>query len=324
MTVRAQISNRPLSPVGSREPTDAGTRRGGAPSECSARARRAMIVATADLVAEASERRLSAASVIQRAGVGAREFHAAFESLEECMLAAFDEGLQRLTHTLLDAMPAKATMLGKIEAGLYALLRFLDEEPGWGRILLIELPHAAQTRRQRTLAELTAVLSDIQLASLLDPDPPPSRAQAAALVSELLSIIQAHMLADGQEPLIGLVAEIMASVIEPELAWRADAEAPGDGALARRRRSACSGRTARVLGVLARAPRSCNREIADTAGLTRDSTPRVLRRLQKDGLIRNVTAGTGRGAANLWVLTVRGQEALGGPAHGCDQASRAA
>jgi AcrR family transcriptional regulator len=282
-----------------------------------------MIVATADLVAEASDGHLSAASVIQRAGVGAREFHAAFESLEDCMLAAFDEGLERLTHTLVGAMPANATMLGKIEAGLYALLSFLDDEPGWGRILLLELPHHAQRRRQRTVGELAEMLSEIQLASLLDPDPPPSRSQAAHLVTELLGIIQAHMLACEQEPLIELAAELMASVIEPELAWRAD-PGPFCGGPALRRGSTYGGRTARVLRALARAPRSCNREIADTAGLTRNSTPRLLRRLQKEGLIRNVTAGGGRGAPNLWVLTVRGQEAVGGPGHGRDHASRAA
>ncbi len=282
-----------------------------------------MIVATADLVAEASDGHLSAASVIQRAGVGAREFHAAFESLEECMLAAFDEGLERLTHTLVDAMPANATMLGKIEAGLYALLSFLDDEPGWGRILLLELPHHAQRRRQRTVGELSEMLSEVQLASLLDPDPPPSRTQAARLVTELLGIIQAHMLAEQQEPLIELAAELMASLIEPELAWRGDPE-PVCGALTPARGSAYGGRTARVLRALARAPRSCNREIADTAGLTRNSTPRLLRRLQAEGLVRNVTGGAGRGAPNVWVLTVRGEEAISGDGRAHDQASRAA
>jgi AcrR family transcriptional regulator len=283
-----------------------------------------MIVASADLVAEASDRRLSAASVILRAGVSAREFHAAFDCLEDCMLAAFDEGLQRLTHTLTEAVPAKAAMVGKIEAGLCALLSFLDAEPGWGRILLLELPERAQTRRERTRRELSEMVSDIRFGSLLDPDPPPSRTQAARVVNEVLSVIQGHMLRDDGEALIELAAELMGSVIEPELAWRSDPGLSGDGASPPTRRCPYSGRAGRVLRALASAPRSCNRQIAKTAGLTGNSTPRVLRRLQADGLVRNVTGTTGRGQPNIWVLTVRGEEAISGREDGRDQASRAA
>jgi DNA-binding IclR family transcriptional regulator len=79
-----------------------------------------------------------------------------------------------------------------------------------------------------------------------------------------------------------------------------------------------------VLRALATAPRSCNRQIAKTAGITRNSTPRVLRRLQADGLVRNVTGTTGQGQPNIWMLTVRGEEAISGTGQARDQASRAA
>lgn len=270
-----------------------------------------MIVASADLVAEAREQRLSAADVILRAEVSAREFYAAFESLEECVLAAFDEGLQRLTHRLAQEIPTNAAMIAKIEAGLRGLLSFLDEEPGWGRILLLELPQQARTRRQQALRQLIQTVSDIRFESLLDPDPSPSRTQAARVISELISIIQAHMLADHGETLLTLAPMIMGSIIEPELAWRSEPDPHGDGGFAPTTRLPYSGRAERVLGVLAITPRSCNRQIAIKAGLTRNSTPRLMRRLQTEGLVRNVTAGTGRGAPNAWVLTIRGEEAIG-------------
>lgn len=282
-----------------------------------------MIVASADLVAEISDGRLSAASVVLRAGVSARDFHGAFESLEDCMLAAFDEGLERLKQTLAEALPEDETMLGKIEAGLGALLSFLDEEPGWGRILLLELPVAAQTRRQRTLQELTELVSDIRFGSLLDPDPPPSKVQAARVMSELVSVIKAHMLGDDGGALVELAPELMGAVIEPELAWRGD-PALDEKAPEHATNNGCGGARARVLRALAGAPGSSNRQIANTARVTRNITPRLLRALQAQGLVRNVTAGTGRGQPNAWVLTLAGEEAISGGGHGCDQAGKAA
>jgi AcrR family transcriptional regulator len=286
-----------------------------------------MIVASADLLAEACRERLSVAEIVRRAGVSAREFHSAFTSVEDCLLAAFDEGLGRLTPQIARAVPAGASMLVKIEAGLGALLGFLDEEPGWGRVLLLELPVDAGPRRERALGALARVVSDMRFASLLDPDPPPTRDTAIRLASEVLDVIRSSMRTAGEEPLAALTPYLMDTLIEPELAWndrehathkRAPARpVVGNGILK-------PGRAARALSAIARNPGVSNRQIADSTGLGNESnTSQLLQRLQRQGLIRN-TVGAGPGHANAWVLTADGETAIGARAGERERAGRAA
>lgn len=280
-----------------------------------------MIVAAADLIAEQETRRLTVASVTRRAGVGPREFHATFSNLEDCLLATFDEGLARLTDTVIAAIPPSATMLAKIEVGLYALLAFLDEEPGWGRLLLIELPTQAQRRRERAIARLARELSRVTIDSLLDPDPPPSERQAARLTTAVLGVIQCHMGAREDQPLLALTPWLMSSMIEPTLCWahgRSRSEGGADAGRQRARRAparkvagAQSTRAEEVLRSVSRNPAASNRQIAQATGVPNDSNvSEHLRRLQRRGMIRNLAAERRRGAPNAWVLTQHGKEAI--------------
>lgn len=279
-----------------------------------------MIVAAADLIGDQDQRRLSAATIINRAGASAREFHAAFHTLEDCLLAAFDEGLARLTTTITQAIAGRATMLARIDAGLDALLGFLEEEPGWGRLLLLELPAHAQPRRQRAIDTLARHLSDISLWSAHDPDPPPSEPQAARLAAEVLSVIATNMRAGKRQPLPTLAPWLMSMLIEPRLAWRHPGQAherqlssrhlsalhAGEGAGTPR-----TARTARMLRAVARNPGANNRQIAQAAGTPNDSNiSRQLRLLQQRGLICNLVADSGRGQANAWRLTKAGEAAI--------------
>ncbi|MGH2863715.1 MAG: hypothetical protein ACRDJX_00540 [Solirubrobacteraceae bacterium] len=271
-----------------------------------------MIVASADLIAERESSRLSVAAVVTRAGVAPGEFYAAFNDLEDCLLAAFDEGMRRLTRALAEAVPAGASLLRKIEAGLLGLLRFLEEEPGWGRLLLIELSVPARGRRERAIGQLVGLLSDSGFRAAFDLDPPPSEANAARLSSEVLAIITANM-RDGEEARLAELAPwLMGSVIEPELAWQ-DGEQVANAFWRRQRAPGRTGAEARagrarwLLRAIRQCPGASNRKVAEAAGVPNDSKISAqLRRLQREGLIRNVTVLYGRGQANAWVLTEAG------------------
>jgi AcrR family transcriptional regulator len=72
-------------------------------------------------------------------------------------------------------------------------------------------------------------------------------------------------------------------------------------------------RTARVLQAIGLRPRASNREVADQAGIVdQGQISRLLRRLERLGLVENVGEGADRGSAtrgtaNAWVLTPRGR-----------------
>ena len=63
-------------------------------------------------------------------------------------------------------------------------------------------------------------------------------------------------------------------------------------------------------------PRLSNRDIADAAGLSDEGqTSKLLRRLERRGLVENVGLGQAFGGANAWILTSYGKEVLDATRH---------
>lgn len=280
--------------------------------ERSPRAAQAMIVAAADAVAEDDRVRLSAATIITRAGVRPRTFHAAFGSVEACLLAAFEEGLARATHAITAAVAPGATLLARVEKGLSALLRFLNEEPGWGRLLVIELPEQLRARRERTIAALARAITESQPAC--DFAAPVDEVTARRLVAEVLEIVASSMRERQGEPLLTLAPWLMSTLIEPTLESRGRGETLGTCPRAPSKAPAeedTGGRTGRTLRAVAYNPGANNREIAQASGVPNDSyVSELLGRLQRRGLIENLRGPCRRGHANAWVLTAAGEAAL--------------
>ena len=70
-------------------------------------------------------------------------------------------------------------------------------------------------------------------------------------------------------------------------------------------------RTTLVLRAILTEPRSNNRQVADAAGLVDEGqTSKLLRRLERQGLIENVGVGIARGEPNAWLLTPYGERIL--------------
>jgi hypothetical protein len=78
--------------------------------------------------------------VASHAGVTQSAITSIFASEQECVLAAVDEGLARLSQTVDEAVAPKRSWLDRLRAGLVAFLGFLDDEPAWGRLLVLEPP----------------------------------------------------------------------------------------------------------------------------------------------------------------------------------------
>ncbi len=81
----------------------------------------------------------SVRTVLAHTGLYRQAFYDNFADKHECYLAAFDMQLERLEDLLTAAATAEESWLGRLRAGLTALLDFLDAEPDVGRALVVEV-----------------------------------------------------------------------------------------------------------------------------------------------------------------------------------------
>ncbi len=261
--------------------------------------------------------------MVTRCALTEHDFHEQFASAEDCLSAAMEQGICRIEEALCVAVSDKQGWLVRVRAALSSALRFLDSEPQWARLLVIESP----TLGQRAL-ELREQ-SFQRLAEALDGGAPQPQAAGPALGRELLAelvvggviaVIQRRMLEDGSEPLTELAPSLMSMIALSYLgAEAATAELSRQPTPRSQVRSQAKGlparatyRTALVLGAIDASPYSSNRDVAAAAGLGDEGqTSRLLARLRRQGLIENVGLGAARGESNAWLLTTDGKRMAG-------------
>ncbi|HYM45030.1 MAG TPA: helix-turn-helix domain-containing protein [Solirubrobacteraceae bacterium] len=265
---------------------------------------------------------------------------------EDGFPAAFDAGVARLSAALVQAWQGEELPLERVRAGLLVLLAFLDGEPAWGRLLVIDALAAGADvleRRQRALAALIEVL-DREAGRSATPLPS-SRLMAEGVVGAIFAVIHARMLEPDGGPLAELTPALMSLIVLPylgrggagvELAPAQAAVGPAGETPSRAAQLPIRAtyRTTLVLRAIDSAPESSNREIARAAGLADEGqTSRLLRRLERRGLVRNVGLGQAYGEPNAWLLTPHGRRlaelsgyglALGAPAAGGGKVREAA
>ena len=276
-----------------------------------------------------------------RAGVSESVFHDVFSTVEECYRTAFAEGLERLSRAVAEATTREEAWLERVRSGLVALLGFLDDEPSWTRLLVLETPLAGAVTfecRQR--------LHDL-LASLLEREGKVTQGRdnsstagspmlletpgGELVVGGVFSVIRTNVLEGDSGKLVELAPSLMAFIVAPYLG-QAAAQAALQGSSSRSSKVSvveprvargrdisravalpirATHRTTLVLRSIARAPYSNNREVAHAAGLSDEGqTSKLLARLERQGVIENVGLGSARGEPNAWVLTGSGRRAV--------------
>ncbi len=269
--------------------------------------------------------------MVARAGVPQSAFYEIFESVEDCLSAGFEEGLQRLSEAVGEASGREERWLGKVRAGVVALLGFLDDEPGWGRLLILEAPGAGAAGLEcgrRVQGVLGGLLSEGRGEAIAGGELGPSPALTAELVlGGVFSVIRARMLERDGGRLVELAPSLVGFIVTSYLGpAAASAELVGRSAAAEQAPSLAaelpihspgplpvpvSRRTALVLRAIAAAPRSSNREIADAAGITDEGQiSHLLRRLARRGLIEKVAPRSGSRRENAWLLTPCGRRVI--------------
>ncbi len=268
-----------------------------------------------------------------RAGVSQSAFFEVFESADECFLAAFEQGLARLSGLVEQAAARERRWADRVRAGLVELLGFLEDERGWGRLLMLGAPvedrMLAFRCEQRVLGVLTALMDDGSPWAIAELTCEP-QLTVELLIGGVFSVIRARLgdpegdgggLVELTPSLMSFIAvEYLGQAVATQellLGSPPPAHQPPPGGVERGATSArclpipVTRRTTLVLEAIARAPRSSNREIATAAGISDEGqTSHLLQRLVQRGLIVNVTPRSGSRRENAWLLTASGRRVI--------------
>jgi AcrR family transcriptional regulator/DNA-binding MarR family transcriptional regulator len=301
--------------------------------------RRRLLLAIGELLAEDGLEGATVGRISKRACVSRRTFYEVFEDREQCFLAAFDQAIERISQDVASAYAREREWRARVRAALVALLEHLDEHPGVARMCVVETLRAGPEvleRRERVLGVLTAAVDKGRAEAKQDGRLLPLTAEG--VVGGALSVVHTRLLArlspatggprvgagDGS-PLIELANPLAGMILQPYLgsvAAHRELDRPlpkRNGTLANVPKDPFQDlsirftyRTARVLATIAaeggRGSCPSNRLIADSSGIGDEGQmSRLLRRLERAGLIENRGEGQLRGEPNAWSLTQRGQ-----------------
>jgi AcrR family transcriptional regulator len=288
-----------------------------------------MLSAAAKAVEEVGYARLTVAQVIARARVSRKTFYDLFEDREDCFLAVFDQAVDQLSALVGEAYERESSWREGVRAGLLAMLRFMDEEPGLARICVVEALGAGPRvlkRRTQVLVQLKIVIDQgrtsagarVARATEESPD-----VTAEGVIGAVFAVLHTRLLARNREPFTALLGPLMSMIVLPYLGARAASNelTRKPPPLPKRRRPPrrsvrdplegldmrLTYRTVRVLTFIGEHPGASNREIAEGAGITdQGQISKLLTRLERLQLVHNVGEGQIMGSSNEWYLTDRG------------------
>jgi AcrR family transcriptional regulator len=328
---------KPVAPGG--EIVSEGTRRQGA--HVVEMQRRRLLSAIVEVLGEHGYEGATVGRVCKRAGVSRRTFYDLYDDREGCFLDAFEHAIERLTALVVPAYAGEQrtrraqSWRERVRGALTVLLELFDAEPGVARLCLVETlkggPQVLERRRAVTDALVAAI--DAGRADAKGADPPPLTAES--LVGGAVSVIHARFAQPDARPLVELLNPLMGMIVLPYLGLAAarkelDRPVPVPSAGAKGSNGYVPApasdpfrglpiritfRTVRVLATIGqlggRGVDPSNREIGQHAGVTdQGQMSKLLRRLEKAGLIENHGLGQVRGEANAWRLTAQGQGVL--------------
>jgi AcrR family transcriptional regulator len=299
-----------------------------APAARTARAR--ILDAMVLTVAERGFAGATITAVCARARVSRATFYDSFDGLRDCFVAVIDDGYRRARALITEAFAEECEWRAGVRAALGALLAFFDDEPLLARVWLLETLAAgswALERRARHLAALTALITERWP---LPEDAELSQLAAPAAIEAVLGIVEARLLANGEEPLVVLLGPLMGLIGTVYLGPAAAAVETERGQAharriltARQSRPSCATahepelppalrnprahRARECLQHLAANPGSSNRQIASALGIARqEQISKILARLHALGLL--VKQAAPPGGANAWSLTPYGTQ----------------
>jgi AcrR family transcriptional regulator len=278
--------------------------------------------------------RATVGRITARARVSRRTFYQMFANRDECFAAVLDEVVAAAAAELASAGLEGLAWRERVRTGLWMILAFFDREPALARVCVVQALRAGPLvleRREAVLARLAAVVDEGRTEGARGDGCTPLTAEG--LVGAAFAIVYPRLSHGDGEPLVGLLGELMAMIVLPYLGAAAARRERTRPALAvpvaaPKMQAAAppstadplagvnlrlTHRTARVLEGIA-ALGGCgsdpsNRQVANFAGVTDPGQiSKLLRRLERLGLLVNTGAGHAKGEPNAWALTDKGQQ----------------
>jgi AcrR family transcriptional regulator len=272
--------------------------------------------------------------ITARARVSRRTFYELFAGRDECLAAVLEDVMAQVERELVAAVGG-LSWRERVRTGLGVILDFLDREPALARVCVVQALRAGtavQTQRELALARLAAVVDEGRVQGARGDAC--SELTAEGLVGAAFAIVHARVAHPVREPLAGLVGELMGMIVLPYFgpaAARRERERPSRKATAPIRpapapvasvsrasvdplqgvRMRVTYRTAQVLEGVGELSQEgaypSNREIAAFAGISDPGQiSKLLRRLERLGLLENRGGGHAQGEPNAWRLTATG------------------
>ena len=288
-----------------------------------------MLTAAAEAVEEVGYAGLTVAQVIARARVSRKTFYDLFEDREDCFLAVFDQAVDQISALVGEAYAREPGWREGMRAGVLAMLRFMDDEPGLARICVVEALGAGPRvlkRRTEVLAQLRVVVDEgrssagarVARATTESPD-----VTAEGVIGAVFAVLHSRLLARSREPFTALLGPLMSMIVLPYLGARAASSelTRKPPPLPKRKKPPrravkdplegldmrLTYRTVRVLTFIGEHPGASNREIAEGAGIAdQGQISKLLTRLERLQLVHNIGEGQIMGSSNEWYLTDRG------------------
>ena len=273
------------------------------------------------------------ADVVARSRISRRTFYETFANRDECLAAVLEDILGVIARELAEAGLEGLGWRERVRRGLWVILAFFDREPVLARVCVVQALSGSLgvlVRREEVLAGLVGVVDEGRESPRASRC---TRLTAEGLVGAAFGIVYARLLKGQRGPLTELTGELMGMIVLPYLgpaAARREQDAPAPRAVTPRsaQRPALSERvvadplesvpmrltyrTSRVLeGVAELAGRGSapsNREVGDFAGIQDPGqVSKLLRRLERLGLLANSGLGHSKGEPNAWRLTAQGE-----------------
>jgi len=166
--------------------------------------------------------------VIDRAGVSRPTFYEHFSNKEDCFLAAFDSGAERLRKSVRGAVSEGGDSWRKrVRSGLRALLGFAGQEPDTARTIVVEARAASETavRRRVELLDDFARCLDEEARELLPSPLPKTTVTASGIVGGVESLLYSRLCKQEYDQLEALLPSLMYFVVLPYEGHEAAAEA---------------------------------------------------------------------------------------------------
>ena len=337
MAARASggVARRPEA-IGARRRARAAGRAAGEPSARVAEIQRSRLLAAGvRAVDELGWANTTVADVVARSRISRRTFYETFANRDECLAAVLEDILGVIAGELAGAGLEGLGWRERVRGGLWVILAFLDREPVLARVCVVGALSGSPgvlARREEVLGRLVAVVDEGRVCGGARAAGC-TRLTAEGLVGAAFGIVYARLLKGQRRPLTELLGELMGMIVLPYLGpaaarreqalplpapvtprnaqrpvWPARAVADPLESVPMR----LTYRTSRVLeGVaelVARGSDPSNREVGDFAGIQdAGQVSKLLRRLERLGLLVNSGLGHARGEPNAWRLTGKGE-----------------